>query len=397
MTNKLTQLIHNEKLVRISNKFFALVSVGFPGGYKFFVILLITTFASSSVANDFSKLFFWVALLYTFSGLPIVTLLVSSQYVITVRDQLLLVSTSSLIGYFIAYYIALNQYNASVNICIFISVLCLSAYEVIKRHFLNVGNFKPVFIASCFTMIITLILGVILFKFNNSGLLLFSCFLSLLLPMLFFHRAESTKLTPSTISNITINFIKYALSNATSTSLMYAVPIVIVAEVGDYIAAELAMVFYFSTLTYLIPHVLSAKHIPNMRKNGVSSADVSDFFISILKFIVITILIALPTLYYFYDQWLIFFILFSAMQVSQLSLPFSNILMVKGLAGTLLKINIISTSTLLVFIAIIFYETPPSPYRIELLLLTFLGLQFIKLYLGYLFSKNIIGRSQVSI
>ena len=49
--------------------------VGFPGGYKLLVIMVITCFAGEIVADEFSKSFFWVALLVNFSVLSIAALM----------------------------------------------------------------------------------------------------------------------------------------------------------------------------------------------------------------------------------------------------------------------------------------------------------------------------------
>tara|TARA_R110001592_G_scaffold148193_1_gene372972 strand:- start:3303 stop:4430 length:1128 start_codon:yes stop_codon:yes gene_type:complete len=372
----------------MKDKLLPLISVGFPGGYKFFVVLLVTTFSGDMVANEFSKIFFWVALLVTFTGLPIASLMISTAYNISSKDKVILVLLSTMISFFIAHYIELNNYTLSENVFIFISVLFLSSYEIVKRYFLNLADFVSIFIASSLTLVLFLFLFSI--SSDNAGYILFFCYMSLLLPIIFLYIFKKQKkvLNYSTLADVFKGFLKYTLSNMASTSLMFALPIVLVAEIGDSIAADLAKIFYFSSLLYLIPHYLSAKHIPNMRKQGIKSLEVKDFFTTILKFVIIAIIISGGLFYSFYEQWLIYFTLVCAMQVSQLSLPFSNVLMVKGRVDSILKANLLSMSLLMIFISVIFNQMEVGGERAEVLLIGFLCFQMFKFYLSYAFSKR---------
>lgn len=168
---------------------------------------------------------------------------------------------------------------------------------------------------------------------------------------------------------------------------MFALPIVIIAELGDVVAADLAQIFYFSTLSYLIPRALSAKHIPNMRNKGITTPEVKSFFMTIAIFVVVAIGAALPLFYYYYEHWQIYILLFVAMQVSQLSLPFSNVLMVKGDVNTILKINLFSTLVFLIAGIVIYHTLNKGLDRMAWLLVIFCGFQLLKVYLGFVKSK----------
>ena len=249
------------------------------------------------------------------------------------------------------------------------------------------ADFVSIFIASN----LTLILFVILFFISSDSavLILFFCFISLLMPILFLYLLKKQKnvLNYSSLTSVFKGFIKYLVSNAASTSLMFALPIVIIAELGDVVAADLAQIFYFSTLSYLIPRALSAKHIPNMRNKGIINHEVKSFFMTIFIFVVVAIGFALPLFYYFYDQWLVYILLFTAMQLSQLSLPFSNVLMVKGNVDTVLKINLSSMLVFLIASLLIYSLFDKGVERGEWLLVTFCYYQLFKLYLGFIKSK----------
>jgi hypothetical protein len=387
MSNKLMNLSKYKIKSRLIDKLLPLIAVGFPGGYKFFAILVVTTFAGELVANEFSKIFFWVALLVTFTGLPIASLMISTEYNISNKDIVIIILVSTTISFSVAFFIALNKYSLNENVFIFISVLFLSSYEIIKRYFLNLADFFSIFIASSFTIFLFTFLFCI--SDENAGYILFFCYLSLLLPIVFIYifKKQTKALNYSNFVDVGKGFLKYALSNMASTSLMLALPIILVSEIGDSIAADLARIFYFSSIMYLIPQYLSAKYIPNMRKEGVRKTEVKAFFITILKFVILTIVISGGFLCFLYEQWTVFCTLVCAMQLSQLSLPFSTVLMVKGRVDSILKANLLSMSVLMVVILVIFNQMDSGGERAEALLISFLSFQILKFCLSYSFSK----------
>jgi hypothetical protein len=379
---------------KINDNILPVITVGFPGGYKFLIVLLITSFFSSTIATDFSKIFFWVTLLVTFIGLPIASLMVSPFIIMTGQHKLILILISSLISFSITYFIEFHKYNIINCLFIYLSVISLSLYEILKRFFLNDANFKSLFISSCISVLLVSIslLGVLFLGISNVGLILMLCFGSLVLPLLYLQLVgdKPRKQNISSFTEVFLGFMKYALSNAASTSLLFVLPIVIIAEMGDIVASDLAQVFYFTTLTYLIPHALSAKHIPIMRESGIEIKDVKLFFNSILFFTIIVSVISLPLLHYFYQHWLIYFMLFIAMQISQLSIPCSNILMVKGEATKTLKVNLIASSILLIVTLLVMSLMMEGEERAEILLLSFIGFQLLKLLLNYIYTKEYI-------
>lgn len=382
------RFIINEILMK--DKLLPLLAVAFPGGYKFLVVMIITLFAGDVAANEFSKGFFWVGLLVTFSGLPVAALMVSNKYVIALKHKVYLVFFSLLLSFMISYNIELKQFDSSMILAIFMSVLVLSSYEIYKRHFLNHGDFLYIFISSIGTLLLFVLCYLFFtFFYDDIALILFLSFLSLLFPMfiLFLMKGKSEEAETSCFSSVFNGFFKYLVSNAASTSLMFALPIVIIAELGDIVAADLAQIFYFSTLSYLIPRALAAKHIPNMRRRGITNQEVKIFVMTIFTFVVVAISLALPLFYYFYDQWLVYILLFTAMQLSQLSIPFSNVLMVKGDVNTILKINLSALLVFLITAIAIYYVLEKGLERSEWLLVAFCCYQLLKLYLGFTKSK----------
>lgn len=368
----------------MKDNFFALSSVAFPGGYKFFIIMVITLFSGENFANEFSNYFFWVTLLVTFSGLPLASAMISSHHQIRNMYKVFIIVMSSVIAYGISYVMALSQYSVSVNVAVFFSLLAQSFYEVYKRDFLNTGEFVKVFVASLFTLVLFLLS---FFVFGSStSYMLFISFFSLLVPVLVAYLFMEVKQSVETLSKdcflpVIKIYTKYLVSNATSTSLMYFVPIVIIHELGDNVAASLAQVFYLSTLSYFIPRALSAKHIPIMRNEGIDKERISHFYRTILFFVVGTSVIAFLVFALAFEQWLVFFLLYASMNASQLALPYANVLMVKGEAGSIMSTNLKSSIALLVAVSWIFIGFEQGEQRCVLLLFAFSLHQILKLYL----------------
>lgn len=381
-------MVMNEKtnisgvVVNLLKRALPILAVGFPGGYKFLVVMIITTFTAGSVSDEFSKTYFWVGLLVSFSGLPVATLMVSASHRMLPKHQFMLVFFSAGFAFFIAYFATLHNHSLMENAVIFISTLFLAYYETTKRHFLNSGEFYSIFIVSSISL--SLFFALFFFTKDQSLWLLLSTFSALLLPM-FVMYLFNNKVTNQAATNFLIlikNLIRYILSSITSTSLMALVPLIIISEVGDSCSSELAQVFSFSSLLFLLPRVLSAKHIPNMRKNGIDIEEVFSFFHPILLYTLAVVTLSLPVFYSFYDEWLVFWLLFLSMQASQLSLPFSNVLMVRGNSHGILKVNYISALTLITFCTFVFIFLPKGVTRVEWLLLCFVLFQLFKLILS---------------
>ena len=174
----------------------------------------------------------------------------------------------------------------------------------------------------------------------------------------------------------------------TSPSLMFALPILLVNELGENSASELVQVFYISSLAYLLPRAIAEKNIPDMRNNGIKAPSVYFFFKLIAVFVLLFALLAGAGLAWSYDYWQLYLLLFIAMQSSQLSLPFSNVLLVIGDINAILKINLVSAGLLVVISALTFLLVEPGQERALVLLLDFLVFQLVKLALNAWFSRK---------
>jgi hypothetical protein len=376
------------KFIKLFDRLLPMVTIAFPGGYKLLVVLSITFFSGELVANQFTHAFFWVGLLVTFSGLPLAALVVSKDIYVSDKQKILITFAFSLISYCTAFVIKLHELDWKINTAVFFSLMALALYEVYKQSFLNSGNFKSLFICSLITLLF-LSIFLVLFK-GNQYFLIIAVFFSLLLPVAFayFKEVKNTNPNRTEFSVVIQGFLRYVFSNALSSSLMAAFPLLLIQELGDGISSQLAQVFYISSITYLIPRVLSAQNIPLMRSKGINKPMIQSYFIKILIFVVVINVIAIIILPYFYSQWLLYYLLFAAMQCSQLTLPFSNALMVKGDSAAILKINIIATLFFSVGVLSTIFVMDKGEFRAQVLLVGFLFFQVIKLIFSYVFSRK---------
>ena len=234
-------------------KLLPLFSVGFPGGYKFLVIMVVTLFAGSNIADSFSKGYFWVGLLVSFSGLPVAALMVSNNHNMLPKHRFYFILISTVIAFLIAYFTVLNTYPFELCLIIFVAALFLSYYETAKRYFLNIGDFIAIFIAS--TVSLLMFLALFITTKDDAVWLIFLVFFSLLFPMaamLVINTYKGSLGKPSAIRQLIKGFLHYILSSMTSTSLMAALPLVVISEIGNGFSSQIAQVFSFSSLMYLL-------------------------------------------------------------------------------------------------------------------------------------------------
>ena len=386
------------RLIKLFSRLLPLITIAFPGGYKLLVVMSVTFLSGGIVADQFSQAFFWVGLLVTFGGLPLASLIVSKNINISNKHKIIITFVFSFISYGVAFLLKLHEFDWKINSAIFFALIFLAFYEVDKQYFLNKGSFKSLFICSLITLFLFLMFLVLFI--DNQYLLIIAVFFSLLLPVGFFYfREEKNVISKVTdFSTVIKGCLKYVFSNALSSSLMAAFPLLLIQELGASISSELAQVFYISSIAYLIPRVLSAQNIPLMRSQGINKTIVQSYFVKVIVFVVIVNVIAIIILPYFYSQWLLYYLLFAAMQCSQLCLPFSNVLMVKGDSTAILQTNFIASFIFSFAVISTMFLIDKGENRAQLLLVEFLFFQMLKLLFSYIFSsKYLKGNTNVLI
>lgn len=362
------------------NKLATLFSVGFPGGYKTLVVFYISLIATAEVAADFSMLYFWVGLLTTFSGIPIASMMMAKESRFSAVQIALMLLLSSLLASLIVLGFLEVQLTVWQWLGLFIGVLTLSFYETFKIECINIGDHIGIASAG---LVSTFLVFLALWLAKDSGVTLIGAtFLVMALPMVVYTFSRKLVIW-SSANNLGLahgaTFFQFCLSNAASTSVLMAVPIVMVAELGREEALLTAQIFTVSSLFMLLPRALSLLFIPKLRSGEASSKDVTRFFVILFVYAGVTGLLGLAVLYWLQTQYLLIFaLLFIAMQLSQLSLPFVNVLMVGGKSKEIMISNWFAAGILAIALLPIYHFYSVGAERLTLVLYLFTGFQIIK-------------------
>jgi hypothetical protein len=318
-------------------KFVSFLSIAFPGGYRFVSVLAITYLFPGDIAENFSKGFFWAVLILSFSGVPISAVMSSRLFYVNPTQSYAAAFVTTLIFSSTFYFSFFSTEEITVYLSVALASLFLSLYEITKKIYFNAGKYLAVFISACVSLL--LLIPILLWKIH----LLVGVYLVMFAPLFI---AMSISRPPQEsrrvgCSEFTTNYKNFMLSNAFSVSLNSVIPLLLIHLIGDEIAPNMAQVFSISSLLLLLPRIIAIRNITRARIEGPSKA-ITDSFYALLKYYIIIMglisFIAFNNL--IEDSWLILWLLLLGMQLSQLYLPFSNLLAVEGQSKTLMIVNL---------------------------------------------------------
>jgi hypothetical protein len=319
-------------------KLISFIAIAFPGGYRFLCVLAITSLFTTGIAESFSKGFFWVVLITTFSGIPIAAAMSNRLKQVTLQQAYFYVVISTTFMVAIVGFIIFSHEEKKILIEIYLASLSLSLYEINRKIFFNDGRYIETFICGCISTVLLLVI----FLCADQYFLAFS-FIVLFLPIGILNLIKKINNENTVIANSELlsSYRNFAFSNMFSTSLNSALPIVLIAIIGNEIAPQMAQVFSLSSLLLLLPRVISVRNIPKLREQGPKKTIIIPFYDLMKKYIVFIGIISLPSFYFYFEQdyWFLLWLLFFGIQLSQLCLPFSNLLSVEGKSSKLLLIN----------------------------------------------------------
>lgn len=319
-------------------KLISFIAIAFPGGYRFLCVLVITSLFTTGIAEYFSKGFFWVVLITTFSGIPVAAVMSNRLKRVTLKQAYFyVVASTTLLAFLVSFFVLLDE-DKTMLIEIYLASLSLSLYEVSRKIFFNDGHYIETFVCACVSTILLLLI----FVYVDQYYLALS-FIVLFIPIGFLCVMKQVNNCNVVIKNkeLLASYRNFVFSNMFSTSLTSALPIVLIAILGNEIAPQMAQVFSLSSLLLLLPRVISVRNIPKLRELGPKKSIIIPFYNLMKKYIFSIGIISLPSFYFYFesDVWLILWSLFFGIQLSQLCLPFSNLLSVEGKSSSLLLIN----------------------------------------------------------
>lgn len=381
----------------VADKFFVFFSASFSGGYKIFAVFLITLLFSESTVREFNTLYFIVLMCVSLGVMPIASMMTARNFALTGAAKffwlLLFSCVACVLVSFFQQQLAIKL-DAHLFTVLLISVLFVGGYEVARRELANNSAFRQVFICGFISTLLFLSVFVASWYELNEPffliLLLSVCFGLPVIGSLVRSQRNSAffgGLAPA------VFFKQYAsscLSNSTSSLISFLLPLGLVALLQADISPYLAVIFSAANLCMLVPRYMAEKNIPLLRSGGDQAAIAAKtFYITAIYFLVIS----LAALVIFYlmaiPDFLLYFLLFAALQLTQLTLPYSNVLMVAGQLPLLLKSNLLGLLPFLLLLLHLFYPISELQLSYALVVLYILS-SLLKLILGRLYCQQVL-------
>lgn len=356
---------------------YKLLAIGFPAGYRFLAINLISYFCARNVSDFFSQSFFMISLLATLSGFA-----VSSQSYIVSRElslprRLLLViiflGASSgpcyLLwrGGFESYFVAL------------IAALGYSVFEISRSDLAAKGKFNVLVLQGS---VAVCLIGPCLYLWHESPFYLVLSFFWVLAITAIVFGAPKLIGGDSLSFDVLKDISSYSLSNGISTGLMFVIPILLIAEYGEGSATDLAKTVTLSTIFLLFPKYLSAGFMIDLQRN--QNWEMTKAFeakvVIYVSLVCAGIAIATITLF---NNLMSYLMLFMAIQFSQLGLPHASVHAVLGRGMIMLQVNIKSLLFLSVCTLVIYWLFDAGALR---------GCMLLSVYMVYILLRTYMTR-----
>jgi hypothetical protein len=185
------------------------------------------------------------------------------------------------------------------------------------------------------------------------------------------------------------NYASACISNSSSSLIAYLLPLTLVSLLQSDISPYLAVIFSAANLFMLVPRYMAEKNIPIMRNGGDLKFIAAKTFFITTVYLLIVLLVAFFVFLAsdFQDFWL-YFLLFSSLQLTQLTLPYSNVLMVSNNFPLLLKINILGLVPY-VLLLMIFNHSPTSLQTSYIVVVLYMISSLIKIILTRTYCQKI--------
>jgi hypothetical protein len=364
---------------------YRLFSTLYPGAYRFIAINAIIYYCIPSVSAFFSEAFFMVSLLTAFSGMAVASQAYTKENNLKFTHMLFLIigllTAASLAGTII-WRGSYEEYLVVITAALTYSIFSFSRAALAAE-----GEFKLLTIAG--VLAFSVLIPVLYMARDNSLLLTMLIFSSQMLLVLIVGYGKI-------FGNVSVNYSiakdvgSYSLSNGFSSGLSFIVPLVLIGEYGENSSASIAQIFTLSTLLFSYPRFLSAGFMVDFKRDPTRVELVHDFNQKVFIFIFIAIPVYMVVAYYFKVELFDFMLLFIAMQLSQLSLPYANIHMVLGKGGALLKVNYLTITALATMTILLFVVHDAGEKRGQFLMMLYCFFMFLRYFMTKFSAKKII-------
>lgn len=340
---------------------YKLLATIFPGGYRFLVVNLVAYFCADEVSDIFSSSFLTISLLATFSGMAVSTQSHVMGRRLPLVERVYLVLIFLCLSAFPCFWLwdgGLESYAVAL-----LAALGYSIFEVTRSEIASEGLFERL-VLSGFISVLLLVPNLYFFQDKSLLLVLFT-FLSLMVPVLFVKGGgeSSHRLNLDVIKDVG----SYSLSNGVSTGVSFALPLLLVTEYGDGGATVIVQVFTLSALFMFYPRYLSAGFLVSFKKYG-NWKEVFQFEKKVFIYVAMVSLGYVIISAIFFLEYYKLLPLFIAVVSSQLALPYSNVMMVRGAGREMLRVNIFGFLVLLFLLALVYGVSDSGESRAEIIL-----------------------------
>ncbi len=369
------------------NKFHQLVAALYAGGYRFLAVFLVDAVFISEISADFSRYFFWAGLISSFAGLPIAARAQAQSRTLTFLQQIILCLILLVVagGVAIAFW---TDSNHSFVVTILAAGL-ISLFEIKRMERAADGKFALLTVCSIASL--ALLMVILLIPSIPADWLTAAIFGGLTLPILASYLFIPHKVTSGiTLREAAKPVGANAASSLISTGLTFIFPLLLIEEFGHEHSTAVAQVYSIAAMSFSYPRYLSAGFIVAAKQGKAEMSDVK----SLSKKIALFALVACSAFGLF--SWFLapsmfnFVLLFVAMQLSQLTLPYANWWTAHSREINVMQLNLISLFILSIFVAIIYAFTTNGEWRGQVILLSFVAYQFLRFLM---YSRSKINRS----
>ena len=327
-----------------------------PGAYRAVAFFAVTFFLADDQANKFTEQYFWLGLVGSITGVPLAALCFSKVYKPSVYKFSLFLFILCLLLSWVMYLFG-NIFSIKDQFLFFFATILVGFFEIYRTRLAVEGAFDKIFYAIIVSCLLACV-AIPALEFFPGYALVFFVF-PLALPLFFI------SVTKSVVTNVEYSwkklfhrFTPVMFSSALSTGFMFLLPILLISEFGSNLAATLGKIFVISNIAFIIPRVLSSRLVPQIRNGKLSYVGLMRSYKVITAYCsVLSVFFAL-ILWCFYPDILYFSFLFFAIQTSQLTLPFSNVLMTFNCEKKIFLINLMSTMVFVVLagLTVLFFE-----------------------------------------
>lgn len=327
----------------------AAAATALPGGYRMLAVLILTFLLQEDAANQFSELYLWLGFSSAISGIPLASVYFSKDYRPSQiqKTVITILASISIAGVVIAWIGDLNTQEAA---ALFAAIVLINFFETIRTKLMVDGHFLRITLAMVFASFVFGLLTMVMSDSASLALIVFCAPMTLSIFGASINRSHRQATAEILWLTLLKKYGSYLISSGLSTALMFVLPLLLISEFGASAASTIARVFVISSAMFLVPRVLVARMVPLLRSDGITKVNYTAIATITLVFSLFTTGIFVLVSAILFPTYLPLSLLYLAMQLSQVSLPYSQVLMVYDKAETILLINFKSAMVFLLFV-----------------------------------------------